>query len=1046
MARLALRVLGGFEVEGIDQHSVGSRKARKLLRLLALARGRPVATADLADALWGTSPPARPADQVAVLASRLRRVLGRERIEHAEHGYRLTYDRLDADELASVSSEIRRRQEAGNRSGAAAAARLALSLIRADIPAEDDDPAWALEEVAQLRASVRRARRLAAVALLETGSWLEAADLAEADLRHDPFDEDAVRLLMRANVVGGRPGVALAAYADLCDRLADELGADPAPETADLHADVLRGGSAAPVARTSARSGFVGRDAQLAHLDALVARAAASSEPQIAVISGEPGMGKTTLLRAWTAGRLKAGDTVLTGACGPLDRSVPLDALFAALEEHIRKLDRDGPETVLGPEAALLRPLLGLESLGAAQENPLLLADAAAGPALLHAALGSVLHRLSAHGTVVVTIDDAHLAGPAFAAWLGHVTRSHLALVVVAAVRSGEGEPLPAHDTVELGPLDRAAVAELVGEDRVDALLARSQGHPLFLAELAGASGEELPRSLVDAISTQCDQLAVAAAPVRAAAVIGPPIDPDLLASVLHEPSIRILDAIELAARRGLLIERSGAFEFRHELVRVALAEGASESRSALLHREASRALAARPDADPIRIAEHARLGGDLALAATRLRWASARAADRFDPATAEDLLDQSLELDVDTETLLARARLRTLRGEYGAALADVQASKSAGAAALEVGAWASYFDRDFAQAIRFAADGAVAAEGVVRARCLMVGGRTQHARGDLAAAEDLLVEALGTATGIDRLAASAWLGVLRSHQSRIAEAIPLMRPATAEIAGFEQTSATLHALLFTGHAHALAGRPALALAQFDHYSAEVERRQVPRFVGRGVNFSGWVLRNLGEPERAAERHQSALEAADAGTPELRVAALEDLAEDRLVADEPAAAAAHLLAAEQSLEGDRDLVFGWRLAMKLRSLRARLALQAGEPEAALASATHLFEDADRSGVPRYSSVGSLLVHRARHALGERVDLDQAERDLRLAEQSVGLEAWWWAGETGAALGVDAWVDLAEAWVDELARQSGPHEASLRKLADRRLDEWRLSSR
>jgi hypothetical protein len=132
--------------------------------------------------------------------------------------------------------------------------------------------------------------------------------------------------------------------------------------------------------------------------------------------------------------------------------------------------------------------------------------------------------------------------------------------------------------------------------------------------------------------------------------------------------------------------------------------------------------------------------------------------------------------------------------------------------------------------------------------------------------------------------------------------------------------------------------------------------------------------------------------------------------------------------------------------MKLRSLRARLALQAGEPEAALASATHLFEDADRSGVPRYSSVGSLLVHRARHALGERVDLDQAERDLRLAEQSVGLEAWWWAGETGAALGVDAWVDLAEAWVDELARQSGPHEASLRKLADRRLDEWRLSSR
>ncbi|MGI9085783.1 MAG: hypothetical protein ACR2FE_10930 [Aeromicrobium sp.] len=44
----------------------------------------------------------------------------------------------------------------------------------------------------------------------------------------------------------------------------------------------------------------------------------------------------------------------------------------------------------------------------------------------------------------------------------------------------------------------------------------------------------------------------------------------------------------------------------------------------------------------------------------------------------------------------------------------------------------------------------------------------------------------------------------------------------------------------------------------------------------------------------------------------------------------------------------------------------------------------------------------------------------------------------WKGETGAALGVDAWVDVAETWADGLARQAGPHEAALRKDADRRL--------
>jgi DNA-binding SARP family transcriptional activator len=1041
MDHLSVRVLGGFDVEGVDEHTLGSRKARRLLRLLTLARGRVVPTSDLADALWGESPPARPADQVSVLASRLRRVVGRERVEHVERGYRVRYDWLDAEELASLLAEVERRQEAGNRSGAAAAARMALALMRSDVAAEDDDPAWALEEIADLKSLLRRGRRLAAIALLEAGSWLDAAELAEADVRQDPFDEDAARLLMRANVAGGRPGVALAAYAALCERLAEDLGTDPAPETSEVHADVLRGVPMPGPAASAEHRGFVGRQAQLVHLDSLVARAA-SGEVQMAVIVGEPGIGKTTLLSAWTEGRIEAGDTVLACTCSPLDRSVPLDALFVALADHIQKLDRDRADAVLGPERALLAPLLGLEPLARTEDHPLLM-EVSAGPSLLHAALAALLPRLSTSGTVVITIDDAHLAGPALATWLGQLQRARIDLVVVAASRLGEGEALPVHDVVELGPLDRAAAAELVGEDRVDALFARSLGHPLFLSELAGGTGDEMPRSLVDAISAGCDQLGDAAQIVRAAAILAPGIDLELLSTVLHEPAVRILEGIETATRRGLIVEDAGEFAFRHDLVRSALEKGASPGRAALLHREAGRALVSRPDVDPIRIADHARRGGDLALAARSLRRASARAADRFDPATAETLLNQSLDLHPDAETQLARARIRTLRGEYGPALDDVDACRVSEVGALEVGAWASYFNRNFDQAAQFAADGAVAADGVVRTRCLMVGGRTQHARGNLDAAEALLVEALDVAVGVDRLAASAWLGVLRSHQSRVDEALPLLRPAASVVTGFEQTSATLHALLFTGHAQALAGRPALALEQFGRYTAEVDRRFVRRFAGRGINISGWVLRNVGEPERAAELHHAALDEGDfEGTGELRVAALEDLAEDRLLAGDPVAAAALLGTAEESLHG--NLVFGWRLAMKLQMLRARLALDTAAPEQALELARELSEDAVRAGVPRYATAADLLVHRARHALGEQVDLDAVDSTVRQAHDAVRLE-WWWAGETGAALGVDLWIDLAEVWADELAHQSGEHEAALRKYADRRLAEWRLSA-
>ena len=58
-------------------------------------------------------------------------------------------------------------------------------------------------------------------------------------------------------------------------------------------------------------------------------------------------------------------------------------------------------------------------------------------------------------------------------------------------------------------------------------------------------------------------------------------------------------------------------------------------------------------------------------------------------------------------------------------------------------------------------------------------------------------------------MTAAAWLGVLRSHQSRLSEALALLRPAARGQIGVEHTSATLHALLFTGHAHALAGHGA---------------------------------------------------------------------------------------------------------------------------------------------------------------------------------------------------------------------------------------------
>jgi len=1070
MKSLAVRVLGDFGVDGVEPQALGSRKARLALHLLALADGQAVPTGVLIDALWDRSPPARPEDQLAVLMSRLRAVLGRDRIEHRDQGYLLHRDWLDAAELAVLTREVEARREAGHLVGAVAAARVALSLIRGGGP-QSLPGEWAQLRQAELERLAGRARLVAATALLGAGDWMAACDAASAAIERDPYDEAALRVLLRGYVAGGRIAAALAAYAGARARLADELGIDPSPETAALYLAILRGDTAGPAPAGPAPAGdstaagppapagagfagpgltgpvMVGRDDELACLEAIVARVG-GGPGEVVVVDGDAGIGKTTLLRAWAGRRAADGDTVLMAACGPLDRSLPLDAVLTATAARLRELGPEESATILGIDAALLAPALNLvlgprpgmvsEPTGSVP----MMADSVLGPGVFYAALVRALSRLAERAPLVIVIDDAHLASPALADWLRFARREAMAATVVAAIRSGEGEPLPGTAFIHLGALGRDAAAELVGPQgpgRLDELYARSKGHPLFLTELAQqAAGTDLPASLVESVSARCDELGPAGVLLRTAAVIGPELDADLLAAVLGRPVIELLDAAEQAVATQFLTEQDGNFRFRHELVREALAASATAGRAALLHRQAGRVLDRRPGADPLTVASHARLGGDLMLAARALREASARAAERFDYQAAEALLDDALRLHADPDGWLARARVRTLRGRYAEALRDVERTRSGGAAALEVGAWASYFGRDFAQAAQFAEDGVVAAEDAAsRARCLAAGGRTRHAAGDLAQAELLLSEAFALAEGSDRVAAAGWFGVLRAHQSRTDEALALLRPAARGQIGVEHTSATMHALLFTGHAHALAGRPAQALAAFARYTAEVERRQVPRFAGRGVNFAGWVLRNLGAYPEALDHHHEALEAGQGqGTADVTIAALEDLAEQALETGDADSAAARLAEAGALLRG--DLVFGWRLRLKHQLISGRLALASGEAERARAEAGDLASRAAELGVPRYASVARLLMYRADRALGRPVDLAAVTADLDLLDRCVAIEAWRWTCDMAADFGLPAWRDRAADRAARLARDAGEYGDMLRREADRRL--------
>lgn len=267
---LRVRLLGGFHVEGFDEHDLGTRKARVLLKRLAASVGEPVSVDELVEVVWADSPPRNPADQISVLVSRLRAVLGADRLPRTDAGYRLAADWFDLAELDDRVAEIGSQLSAGDQAASLASAHAVLSLAAGTLlPEETDGWTDALRPAADRL--VARGRLLAAEAARLAGELDAARAAAQAVLDSDPYDEAALRLAMRADAQAGRPAVALAAYAELRQRLADDLGTDPAPETDELHLAVMRGEVPAARVPFASAAELVGRGRELAQLDQVVA-------------------------------------------------------------------------------------------------------------------------------------------------------------------------------------------------------------------------------------------------------------------------------------------------------------------------------------------------------------------------------------------------------------------------------------------------------------------------------------------------------------------------------------------------------------------------------------------------------------------------------------------------------------------------------------------------------------------------------------------------------------------------------------------------------
>jgi DNA-binding NarL/FixJ family response regulator len=374
---------------------------------------------------------------------------------------------------------------------------------------------------------------------------------------------------------------------------------------------------------------FVGRREALDDLTAALQDAEAG-EPRIAFVAGESGVGKTRLVTEFLAARAGAARVLLGQSAAGLGADLPFSPLRSALRTPLRDGDPELAE-VTGTAGPDLTTLLSDLPRGASAREGHRLEDVEQGRTF--EALLDVFERLSRSRPLLLVLEDLH--------WADRSTRDFLIflagnlrdapLMVLGTYRTDElyrRHPLlPMLAELERSwltrriTLDRFTQAELAEQlsdllgsepeaELVQRLWGRSSGNPLFTEELlaAGADGDgPLPESLRHALMVRIDSLSANAQVVLRAVAVGHALDEEALSAATSLDVATVREALrEAMARQVLVVHRDGSrYQFRHELLREAVADDLLPGEAADLNLAIADLLAERDSPCSATVAQH---------------------------------------------------------------------------------------------------------------------------------------------------------------------------------------------------------------------------------------------------------------------------------------------------------------------------------------------------------------------------------------------------------------------------------------------------------
>ena len=402
------------------------------------------------------------------------------------------------------------------------------------------------------------------------------------------------------------------------------------------------------------RKRTIGRDAQFALFEARIDDAL-RGDGSTTLLSGEPGVGKTHLLRAWSAHARVRGFRIGTAINYPFAAQA-----YAPIAEACRALAQDDRRTLPRDAAdrALFTRLLGLY---APDDDA---GETAWQKRRLFVIVREFLEQLSATTPILMAVDDVQWIDPESLEVVQYLADSvcSLRVVLVLAARRDEMPSIRSANEVLVAPLAAHETRELIFRTippgrslsgrMIDEICRRSEGNPLFASDLVrnaldDPSNQELPGNVQQSVAARLATIPPRCVEIlEVAAALGPAIDIDLLRALCSTSRKEEADTFRAARMLGLTNERRPSCEalrFRHELIREAIYERLTAIERRDLHERIATLLDTAPKpvppdrlawhwnaaGRPDRTAAYSERAGDLAT--TQGAFASAR--DHFERA-----------------------------------------------------------------------------------------------------------------------------------------------------------------------------------------------------------------------------------------------------------------------------------------------------------------------------------------------------------------------------------------------------------------------------